>query len=157
MSRESTIRDLRVKVRQFEAKKREIDKQVENLHGAIRVFEQNGDAENEDRSSYAREVSDAMLDILTDERPLHRNVVLARVQQRGIHVGGTKPVNSIGSYLSTDQRFKNCGRGMWTLAEEPQAGNSITGSITDIPSLNIPDFVSVPHIRDYEDVDDLPF
>ena len=94
MSRESTIRDLRVKVRQFEAKKREIDKQVENLHGAIRVFEQNGDAEDEDRSSYAREVSDAMLDILTDERPLHRNVVLARVQQRGIHVGGTKPVNS---------------------------------------------------------------
>ena len=151
MSRESTIRDLRVKVRQFEAKKREIDKQVENLHGAIRVFEQNGDAEDEDRSSYAREVSDAMLDILTDERPLHRNVVLARVQQRGIHVGGTKPVNSIGSYLSTDQRFKNCGRGMWTLAEEPQAGISITGSITDIPSLNIPDFVSVPDIRNYEE------
>ncbi len=148
MSRESTIRDLRVKVRQFEAKKREIDKQVENLHGAIRVFEQNGDAEDEDRSSYAREVSDAMLDILTDERPLHRNVVLARVQQRGIHVGGTKPVNSIGSYLSTDQRFKNCGRGIWTLAEEPQAGISLTGSIADIPR------------RDYEDVDDvadLPF
>ena len=49
MSRESTIRDLRVKVRQLETKKREIDKQVVNLHGAIRVFEQNGDTEHGDR------------------------------------------------------------------------------------------------------------
>ena len=121
MSRESTIRDLRVKVKQLEAKKREIDKQVENLHGAIRVFEQNGDAEDEGRSSYEREMSDAMFDILTDERPLHRNIILDRVQERGIQVGGRKPVNTIGSYLSIDDRFSNVARGIWTLAEEPQS------------------------------------
>ena len=141
MSRESTIRDLRVKVRQLETKKREIDKQVENLHGAIRVFEQNGDAEHGDKSPFAQEVGGAMFDILTDERPLHRKVILTRVRQRGIHLGGQNPVNTIGSYLSIDDRFKNVGRGIWTLKEEPIAVD------------NIPD---VPHGMDSE-VEKLPW
>ena len=129
MSRESTIRDLRVKVRKLETKKREIDKQVENLHGAIRVFEQNGDPEQGDKSPFAQEVSDAMFDILTDERPLHRKVILTLVQQRGIHLGGQNPVSTIGSYLSIDDRFKNVGRGIWTLREEPIA----VDNIPDVP------------------------
>ena len=129
MSRESTIRDLRVKVRQLEAKKREIDKQVENLHGAIRVFEQNEGAEHGDKSPYAQEVSNAMFAILTEQRPLHRDDILARIQERGIHIGGQKPVNSIGSYLSLDARFSNAGKGIWTLGEEPQA----VDNIPDIP------------------------
>ena len=154
MSRESTIRDLRVKVKQLEAKKREIDKQVENLHGAIRVFEQNGDVEHVERSSYAREVSDAMLDILTSERPLHRNVILARVQERGIQIGGRKPVNTIGSYLSTDNRFRNTGsKGVWTLTEEP-IGESIAnrnGAMAPEAAFVTPDWgpIMAP--------DDLPF
>ena len=140
MSRESTIRDLRVKVKQLEAQKREIDKQVENLHGAIRVFEQNVDAEDEGRSSYEREVSDAMSDILTDERPLHRNVILDRVQERGIQVGGRKPVNTIGSYLSIDDRFKNVSRGVWTLADNPdqyviQQAEQILERPSNIPTI----------------------
>ena len=52
--------------------------------------------------------------------PLHRDVIHARVQERGIFVGGQKPVNSIGSYLSTDDRFSNVARGIWTLAEKPK-------------------------------------
>ena len=130
MSHESTLRDLRVKVKQLEAKKREIDKHVENLHGSIRIFEQNGNVSDEDRSPYAKEVSDAMVEILTDERPLHRNVILARIRARGIHTGGQKPVNTIGSYLSLDDRFKNAGKGIWTLGEEPIA----VDNIPDIPS-----------------------
>ena len=61
-----------------------------------------------------------MENILVIERPLRREVLLDRVQERGIHVGGAKPVNSIGSYLSTDPRFRNAGRGIWTLTEEPE-------------------------------------
>ena len=125
MSRESTLRDLRVKVKQLTAKKREIDKQVENLHGSIRIFEQNVNVSDEARSPYAKEVSDAMVEILTEERPLHRDVILARIRDRGIHIGGQKPVNTIGSYLSLDYRFKNAGTGIWTLGEEPIAGDNI--------------------------------
>lgn len=120
MSRESTIRDLRAKARQLETHKRDIDKQVEAIYTTLRIFEQNGDVPGTPLvSPYAAELTNAMYDILIVERPLHRAVILERVQERGIHVGGQKPVNTVGAYLSTDERFRNAGRGIWTLAVEP--------------------------------------
>ena len=151
--------ELRALVKEWEAKKHKIEKELESLHTIVRINQERGSSvDASDRpSTYAQELTDAIYDTLLSKRPLHRMDILGKVVERGIHVGGTKPVNSIGSYLSTDQRFKNCGRGMWTLAEEPQAEKSITGSISDIPSLNIPDLVLTSDIREYEDVDDLPF
>ena len=120
MSRESTIRDLRVKARQLEQMKRAIDKQVEAIYTTLRVFELNGDETLESVSEYAQEITDAMYDVLLIERPLHREIILTRVQERGISIGGEKPVNTIGSYLSRDDRFRGAGnKGFWTLAEEP--------------------------------------
>ena len=143
--------ELRALVKEWEAKKHKIEKELESLHTIIRINQERGssvDASGGHASTYAQELTGAIYDTLLSERPLHRMDILGKVAERGIHVGGTKPVNSIGSYLSTDQRFKNCGRGMWTLAEEPQSGMSLTGSI--------PDLVLVPDIRKHE-VDDLPF
>ncbi len=120
MAASSTIRDLRAKAKQLEAKKRDIDKQVDAIYTTLRIFEQNGEAIHESTSPYAEELTNAMYDILIAERPLQRAVILERVQERGIHVGGQTPVNSIGSYLSTDDRFKNAGRGIWTLTVEPE-------------------------------------
>ena len=121
MSRESTITDLRAQARQLEAKKRDIDKQVEAVYTTLRVFEQNGEVHRSRGSSYAQELTNAMYDILVTERPLHRSIIFERVQDRGIHVGGQKPVNTIGTYLSIDERFRNVGKGTWTLRVEPQA------------------------------------
>ena len=160
MGQQSTDVDLRALVKELEAKKQKIDKEIEALHIVIRINQERSsvvDAGGRRASTYAQELTDAIYDILSSERPLHRTDILRKVTDRGVHVGGSQPVNSIGSYLSTDPRFKNCGRGMWTLAEEPQAGKSITDSIPHIPSLNIPDLVLAPDMREYEDVDDLPF
>ena len=160
MGQQSTDVDLRALVKDLEAKKQKIDKEIEALHIVIRINQERSsvvDASGRRASTYAQELTDAIYDTLSSERPLHRMDIWRKVADRGVHVGGSKPVNSIGSYLSTDPRFKNCGRGMWTLAEEPQAGRSITGSIPDIPSLNIPDLVLAPDIREYEDVDDPQF
>ena len=125
MSYASTIRDLRAKSKQLEAKKRDIDKQVEAIYTTLRVFvgnvDNDGSVVTKDASPYAQELTDAMCDILASERPLHRQDILARVQERGIHVGGQKPVGTIGSYLSMGSHFRNAGRGIWTLAEEPQS------------------------------------
>ena len=150
MGQQSTDVDLRALVKELEAKKQKIDKEIEALYIVIRINQERSsvvDASGRRASTYAQELTDAIYDTLLSKRPLHRMDILGKIAERGIHVGGTKPVNSIGSYLSTDQRFKNCGRGMWTLAEEPQA---------DIPSLNIPDSVLAPAIPEYE-ADDLPF
>ena len=50
-------------------------------------------------SSYAREFTDAMQDILEMHDPLHRNLIYEKVRERGTQVGGAKPANSIGSCL----------------------------------------------------------
>ena len=151
--------ELRALVKEWEAKKHKIEKEVEALHATIRINQERGstvDASDRRTSTYAQELTDAIYDTLLSERPLHRTVILRKVAERGIHVGGTKPINSIGSYLSTDQRFKNCGRGLWTLEEEPQAGISSTDTITHTPSFGLKDSVSVLDGEESE-IDDLPF
>ena len=62
---------------------------------------------------------------------MHRKVVLERVTQAGIYVGGKNPLAALGSYLSMDRRFKSVARGIWTLAEEPGDGNS--NAVDDSP------------------------
>ena len=105
------------------------------------------------KGTYKQELTDTMYAIVSEYGPLHRNGILAKVKERGLHVGGG--VSTVGSYLSVDDRFKNVGKGMWTLEQEPQAGSS-TDTITHTPSLNLEDFVSVPDGEESE-IDDLPF
>ena len=127
---ESTTRDLRVQVKKLETEKRELDKQLENLHGALLLFEQKGDTGRRNKGTVGQELGGAIFSILTFDRPLHRKDILTRVQERGLHVGGDNPVNAVGAYLSVDDRFKNVGQGVWTLREE-EAG-AVNGR-SDVP------------------------
>ena len=167
MGQQSTDVDLRALVKELEAKRRKIDKELEALSIVRRINEERTigvDTGGRRASTYAQELTDAIYDTLSSERPLHRTAILERVTEHGIHVGGAKPINSIGSYLSTDRRFKNCGRGMWTLEQEPIAATSLTDNkamgvtspVPQVASFNITDFPSVPNGKEYE-IDDLPF
>ena len=122
MSHESTIRDLRAKAKQLEGHKRELDKQVEAIHSTIRIFEQSDSSIGviPTTSPYAETLTKMMCDILSEEGALHRQIIYDRIKERGVHVGGQKPVNTIGSYLSVDPRFSNVGRGMWDLTRGPK-------------------------------------
>ena len=64
----------------------------------------------------------AMTEILRREGPLHRREIHDRLVEMGVHVGGRDPVNNVGAHLSTDERFRNVGRGMWDLAS---SGSSV--------------------------------
>ena len=143
--------ELRALVKERETQKIKIDKELEALHIAIRINNERDarmDAQGGRRAStYAQELTDTIYDVLIKDRPLHRAAILEQVIQNGIHVGGSKPVNSIGSYLSTDQRFKNCGRGMWTLEHEPEEQSSLP-AVASIDANDFPPF---------DDPDDLPF
>ena len=138
MSQQSTDTELRNLVKEWEAKRRQIDKEIEALHIAIRINQERtggADAGGKRTSTYNQDLTDAIYHTLLSERPLHRNVILERVTESGIHVGGAKPMNSIGSYLSTDPRFKNSGRGTWTLTHEPLAEISASDNdVTDATS-----------------------
>lgn len=74
-------------------------------------------------NSPAAELAAAIFDVLLAERPLHRKVILERVTQAGIYVGGKNPLAALGSYLSMDKRFQSVARGVWTLVEGPGNGN----------------------------------
>ena len=127
MGNESILRDLRANVKDLETKKREIDKEVESLHVVIRLYERNGQSQDTlNKDSFAERISTAIYGILHDEGgPLHRSEIHSRIQGQGIHVGGKNPVNSVGSYLSLDDRFVNVGRGMWDLAERVPESNTL--------------------------------
>ncbi len=118
MGDNATLKGLRAKLKQLEARKRELDQQVEAIHVTIRVFEQTDSVEDTpDRSTYASVLTNAMYEILDEDGPMHRSELLRRVQERGIYVGGTNPVNALGSYLSKDARFTNVARGEWNTVE----------------------------------------
>ena len=63
---------------------------------------------------------DAIDAILRAERPMHRQDILARLEEQGVYVGGNSPINSLSAYLSQDARFVSIGRGQWRLADEPE-------------------------------------
>ena len=65
--------------------------------------------------TYTDTLTDAIVEVLETEQPLHRNVILERVQDKGVHVAGVEPVKSLGAHLSADPRFKNVSRGVWAL------------------------------------------
>ena len=139
MSNESVLRGLRAKVKDLAIKKREIDKEVESLHVVIGVFERNEQSQDSlNKDSFGEKIGTAIYGILHNEGgPLHRSEILSRIQEQGIHVGGKNPVNSVGTYLSLDDRFVNVGRSMWDLAErEPESNTS--HFIPTTPPLNIP-------------------
>ena len=93
MGQQSLDLELRNMVKEWEAKKQQIDKELEALHIAIRINQERRasvDATGGGRraSTYAQELTDAIYDTLLSERPLHRTAILERVAERGIHVGG---------------------------------------------------------------------
>ena len=91
---------------------------IDALHIAVREIESVDDGmfAKPQKGTFRDKITEAMRDVLKDG-PLHRNVILGRIQERGIHVGGG--IRTVGAYLSVDHHFKNVGKGIWALAESP--------------------------------------
>ena len=70
--------------------------------------------------THSAELRDAIVEALTEERPLHRRAILSYVQTvKGVYVGGNVPLRTLAAHLSNDPRFKSVGNGEWTLTTEP--------------------------------------
>ena len=71
-------------------------------------------------------VGNAVEEVLTEERPLHRGVILERILARGIPMDASNPLHYLGTFLTGDERFvpttkafgTNGRRGEWTLASD---------------------------------------
>ena len=123
MNTSTLLRELRRRARELDQQYTQVSQDREYIHGVIAMLErESGDESNTDSvGSHTDVVTDAIADILTEEgKPLHRSVILERIQAKGIYVGGHKPVNTLGSYLSLDPRFMVVGRGVWALVDSPK-------------------------------------
>lgn len=114
------VETVKVLTRILEQKERDLEtlqQAIEGLRIAIQEVER---AElnmvtTPQKGTYREEITNAMHDILKISGPLHRKVILDRLIDRGIHVGGG--IHTVGSYLSVDDQFKNIGRGTWALTD----------------------------------------
>ena len=73
--------------------------------------------------SFSSQLRYAIFRVLANERPLHRDDILERVEDQGLVVPPTKnkkPVNQVGNALSREEMFCNYNgmQGWWTLTEE---------------------------------------
>ena len=121
MTNPSTINDLRAALKELEEKKRKIDEQYRNVAAALRYFEESkkGPHPPPEESSTSN-LGDAIYEILSTERPLHRREVHNRLLEMGMKIPGQSPINNVAAHLSKDPRFKRGGGGVWDLADPPQ-------------------------------------
>ncbi len=122
LTKRSLDRALRSIEKNLEAQICKNEEDLRIVRGMIRINEEREDAVKK-ASSFADEVSDVVHTILEQESPLHRSEILKRVESYGLHVGGSKPANNLGTYLSRDTRFVNVGKGMWALEEAKPTAN----------------------------------
>lgn len=64
-------------------------------------------------------ITDAIAEVLSEQQPLHRGVILERVKARGIVIEATDEMKYFGNFLSSDERFmrRKGARGFWMLAD----------------------------------------
>ena len=95
--------------------------------------------------TFKEQLTGAIHEALLREGPLHRKTILNRVSSMGIQIGLTKPLASLASYLSTDERFVNVGKGIWALAgqttkstvkEAPRHANITAEDLTGFAKLS---------------------
>ena len=135
---------LRKALSEREAKRNDLDKEIEGLKETLSFIAQSRldeepqlpeaspapDGVTRDfwavrhaKGSLSQEVTDAILEILGAERPMpmHRKKIMEMVEAKGIVLGGKVRIRTLSSYLSNDRRFVNVKKnsGVWALADSP--------------------------------------
>lgn len=125
MTNPSTINDLRAALKELEEKKRKIDEQYRNVAAVLQYFEESmGGPHPPPDQSRTSNLGDAIYEILSIERPLHRQEVHDRLKEMGMKIPGRDSVNNVGAHLSLDPRFKSVGGGVWDLTDPPVCDES---------------------------------
>ena len=128
MGNSITLRSLREKAIEIEARFDQLRQERDALHIVLKMFEDdNASVNGPEEPTLKEEITNAMEEIFKNEQPLHRTEILRQVRDKGIFIGGRRPLNSISSYLSIDPRFKVFGRGLWGLARQPDKASEPNG------------------------------
>ena len=92
---------------------------------ALSIFERDADGGSltpaPKESTYSEELVEAMREILLEDQPLHRTVILERAKARGVLFTAKNEIRTVGYYLSREPDFKNVARGIWALTGYDEA------------------------------------
>lgn len=129
VSKQSMDKALRAMQKDLLRQKEIIDSELDALTVVIRMNEKRPEGRNRKPSGFVVDVTNTILEVLQEESPLHRNDICARVREKGVHIGGENPVATIGTYLSSDDRFTNVSRGMWAVSEDIDMADLLADSL----------------------------
>ena len=150
MVRQSTIDDLRAQLARLRTEKTRIDQNIRTLQSTLSYLDglghepdqPSGPADGQNDASRTefeprrplgrtRSSQDAIFDVLSNEAPLERGEILSRLQEMGVHIGGSNPVAGLSSRLSQDPRFRSIGGGQWGLTDSPVPIPNSPGGLRD--------------------------
>ena len=114
------LRSLREMRPDFERRVRDAEGALEGLDRAIAALSEQVAAER--RIAPLEGVADAVRTILADG-PLHRNEIMERLDARGIHVEGEKPLSGLSSIMSRARDMESYGDGRWGLKNAPESAS----------------------------------
>ena len=122
MSGSDTLDDLLGRKRVLLERKKAIERVLDAL--TIVIESMSDDIPNDTNTprghNRRNEITNAIFQMLTIDRPLHRKAILEKLGIAGFHIGGVNPVTSLGAYLSLDPRFTSVSRGYWSLTDESE-------------------------------------
>ena len=131
------IKDIDDEIIVIDERRTELHKQRRALVTTLEIFG-GGDAVPHStgtpavRALPSSDIPDAIYDILKESGTLHRQDIYKRLEDMGAKIGGEKPVNSMGAYLSRDPRFESVGGGRWTIVgQSDDSDPSESGSLND--------------------------
>lgn len=112
----NSLRELKGRLTQLRKEHERIGALVEHYTFVIDDLESlAGQEELPQTTSNMRDVMEQIL--RNSGEPLHYRAIYDRLAKMGIQVRGEDPVRNTGAHLSSDERFRSLGDGMWALAD----------------------------------------
>ncbi len=127
------------------AKKVDIDSEICEIEGAIRVIEKylpDGPVGALATSAHytmtrqqpkQQQILDGLIAILSDGKPRHTHNLLVELTEKGVAVGGSDPRGNLSSYLSREKElFENDRRNGWSLKKQTSDGAATPTEVGDL-------------------------
>lgn len=107
----------------------DIDREIAEIEKMLGMSHEDKHAHAE--GTYTAEITAAIHDVLVvAEAPLHRNEILAALEESEFFVSGKDKLGALSAYLSRDERFTSVGRGRWALTNA--VNNTVDGEWSDL-------------------------
>lgn len=146
MSDQTTLRNLRIDLKQLQEDDKRRHETIDGLEKAIAFYEgkiRDGALDGTSSSPAGRRLDDAIYAILSESQgPMHYREIYNELRLKGINVPGENPARNVGAHLSLDKRFFNVDKGTWRLRKVSPNPPTLVGGIKQPEASNISQLIA---------------